>query len=183
MLRRQPPVGGAGNLRAVIVDIEVIISGQIIQVNGEIHHITVKPHWTLLYVLREELGLTGTKLSCGTGECGGCTILIDGRAVSSCLTLAASAEGRDITTIEGVSRGHRLHPIQEAFVSHGAIQCGFCTPGMILSAKALLDENPVPTEAEVKEAIAGNLCRCTGYTKIVEAIMDVANLLREEASR
>jgi carbon-monoxide dehydrogenase small subunit len=154
-----------------------------LKINGEGHQLKVRPHWTLLYVLREELGLTGTKLSCGTGECGACTVLMDGRAVSSCLILAASAEGREITTIEGLSQGDELHPLQSSFVKHGAIQCGFCTPGMIMSAKALLDENPEPTRAEVREAIAGNLCRCTGYVKIVEAIMDAARVLREGSSR
>ncbi len=145
-----------------------------LDVNGEIREVMASPHWTLLYVLREELGLTGSKSSCGTGECGACTVLVNGKAVASCLVLAAQAEGKKIVTIEGLSDGTKLHPLQEAFVKYGAIQCGFCTPGMILSAKALLDENPNPTEEEVREAIAGNLCRCTGYVKPVEAILAVA---------
>ena len=146
-----------------------------LDVNGEIREVKVQPYWTLLYVLREELGLTGPKCSCNLGDCGACTVLMDGKAVPSCLVLAAQAEGKKITTIEGLSDGGKLHPLQEAFARHGAIQCGFCTPGMILSAKALLDENPHPTEEDVQEAIEGNLCRCTGYTKIVEAILDVAH--------
>jgi carbon-monoxide dehydrogenase small subunit len=149
-----------------------------LDVNGEIREVMVKSHWTLQYVLREELGLTGTKFSCGTGECGACTVLMDGKAVPSCLVLAAQTEGKKITTIEGLSDGTRLHPLQEAFVKYGAIQCGFCTPGIILSAKALLDENPNPTEAEVREAIGGNLCRCTGYVKPIEAILAVARQLK-----
>jgi carbon-monoxide dehydrogenase small subunit len=150
-----------------------------LDVNGKICDIMVRPHWTLAYVLREELGLTGTKLSCGTGECGACTVLMEGKPVASCLVLAAQAEGRQITTIEGLSDGTKLHPLQEAFVKYGAIQCGFCTPGMILTAKALLDENPNPTEREVRQAIEGNLCRCTGYVKAVEAILAVARAPKE----
>lgn len=146
-----------------------------LDVNGEIREVKVQPYWTLLYVLREELGLTGPKCSCNLGDCGACTVLMDGKAVPSCLVLAAQAEGKKITTIEGLSDGGKLHPLQEAFARHGAIQCGFCTPGMILSAKALLDEIPHPAEEDVQEAIEGNLCRCTGYTKIVEAILDVAH--------
>jgi carbon-monoxide dehydrogenase small subunit len=145
-----------------------------LDVNGKIHEVMVEPYWTLLHVLREELRLTGPKLSCGTGECGACTVLIDGKTVTSCLMLAAQAEGKKIITIEGLSDGTRPHPLQEAFVKYGAIQCGFCTPGMILSAKALLDENPNPTAEQVREAIEGNLCRCTGYVKPVEAILAVA---------
>jgi carbon-monoxide dehydrogenase small subunit len=144
-----------------------------LDVNEAVHEVTIEPYWTLLYVLREQLGLTGTKFGCGTGECGACTVLMDGRPVASCLVLAAQAEGRKITTIEGLA-DKELHPLQEAFAKYGAVQCGFCTPGMILSAKALLDENPHPTEEEVREAIAGNFCRCTGYVKPVEAILAVA---------
>lgn len=142
-----------------------------LNVNGEHYELAVYPWRTLLEVLREELKLTGTKKGCDTGDCGACTVLLDGRAVLSCLLLAMRCQGREILTIEGLSssKGH-LHPLQEAFVNHGAIQCGFCTPGMILSAKALLDSNPNPTREEIKKGISGNLCRCTGYAKIIEAI-------------
>jgi len=140
-------------------------------VNGESWELLIPPHLTLLEVLREKLELTGTKEGCGEGVCGSCTVLLDGRPVRSCLTLALEAQGRDITTIEGLAQGEKLHPVQEAFVHHGAIQCGFCTPGMILAAKACLDENPSPTEAEARQAVAANVCRCTGYAKIVKAIV------------
>ncbi|OGQ79254.1 MAG: (2Fe-2S)-binding protein [Deltaproteobacteria bacterium RIFCSPLOWO2_12_FULL_60_19] len=143
-------------------------------VNGQSHELLVDPHRTLLEVLREQLGLTGAKEGCNLGDCGSCTVLLDGKPFLSCLVLAVEAQGREILTIEGLSQNGKLHPIQESFVQHGAVQCGFCTPGMILSAKALLDRNPRPTEAEVKEALSGNLCRCTGYVKIVEAIMETA---------
>jgi carbon-monoxide dehydrogenase small subunit len=139
-------------------------------VNGESYEALVKPNSTLLDVLRDQLELTGSKRGCDAGDCGSCTVIMDGRPVNACLVLALKAEGREITTIEGLAEGTQLHPIQEAFVKHGAIQCGFCTPGMVLSAKALLDRNPKPTEEEIKSGIAGNLCRCTGYIKIVEAI-------------
>ena len=139
----------------------------------------VKPYWTLLRTLRNELGLTGAKLGCGTGRCGACTVLMDGKAALSCLTLAARAEGKKITTIEGLATGLKLHPLQEAFVKSGAIQCGFCMPGMILSAKALLDENPNPTEEEVRKALSGNLCRCSGYVKTVKAVMEAAGIIRK----
>ena len=129
------------------------------------------PHRTLLEVLRENLGLTGAKEGCDLGACGACTVLIDGKAVLSCLTLAVDSQKKEITTIEGLAKEGKLHPLQQNFVDHGAIQCGFCTPGMILSAKAMLDKSPKPTEEEVKRGISGNLCRCTGYTKIIEAIM------------
>ena len=142
-----------------------------LRVNGELYEVAVHPHRTLLEVLREELDLTGAKKGCDAGDCGGCTVILDGKPVVSCLTLAVEADGRDILTIEGLAQNGQLHPLQNAFVEYGAIQCGFCTPGMILSAKALLDENPKPTEEEVRRAIAGNLCRCTGYVKIVEAIL------------
>jgi len=145
-----------------------------IRVNGRDQEAAVHPRQTLLEVLREELGLTGTKQGCGEGECGTCTVLLDGVPVNACLTLALEAEGREVTTIEGLSDGPRLHPLQKAFVEAGAIQCGFCTPGMILSAKALLDRRPEPTEAEIREALSGNLCRCTGYQKIVEAVQAAA---------
>ena len=140
-------------------------------VNGETVDMAVEPSDMLLDVLRDDLGLTGAKEGCGRGECGACTVLIGGGAVTSCLVPVMEAEGREVLTIEGLGSVGSLHPIQEAFVECGAIQCGFCTPGMVLSAKALLDENPNPTEQEVRTAISGNLCRCTGYAKIVEAVL------------
>jgi carbon-monoxide dehydrogenase small subunit len=146
-----------------------------LRINGEGREVAVEPRTTLLHVLREDLGLTGTKESCNAGDCGACTVLMNGRPVSSCLTLAIEAQGKDILTIEGLDQEGRLHPLQQAFIDHYAVQCGFCTPGMILSAKALLDRNPQPTEEEVREAISGNLCRCTGYVKIVEAILAAAD--------
>jgi carbon-monoxide dehydrogenase small subunit len=145
-----------------------------LKVNGETYEVAAEPWRTLLEVIRDTIGLTGTKKGCDEGDCGTCTILIDGKAVNSCLTLAVEAQGRDIMTIEGLADGDKLHPIQEAFVEHGGLQCGFCTPGMILSAKAFLDKNPKPTEEEIKFAIAGNLCRCTGYVKIIESIQAAA---------
>jgi carbon-monoxide dehydrogenase small subunit len=143
-------------------------------VNGSLYELGVQPWETLLEVTRDKLGLTGTKEGCGLGECGACTVIMDGKAVNSCLVLAVEADGKQITTIEGLSDGDELHPIQEAFIEHGGLQCGFCTPGMIMSAKALLDENPDPSEEEIRRAIAGNLCRCTGYTKIIESIGSAA---------
>jgi len=143
-------------------------------VNNRPYRLSVLSHRTLLDVIREDLGLTGTKEGCGLGECGACTVLLDGQAVNSCLVLAAEADGKKITTIEGLADGDKLHPVQQAFVDHGGLQCGFCTPGMIMSAKALLDKNPTPTEEEIKQAISGNLCRCTGYTKIIESIRAAA---------
>jgi len=140
-------------------------------VNGDEYSVLVKPNMTLLDLLREELDLTGSKKSCELGDCGACTVLLDGKPVNSCLVLAVEADGHAITTIEGVEQNGVLDRVQEEFINHGAIQCGFCSPGMILSAKALLTRNPHPTELEVREAIAGNLCRCTGYVKIVEAIL------------
>lgn len=148
-------------------------------VNDQQYDIAVLPHRTLLQVLREDLGLTGAKHGCGLGECGACTVLVDGVPVNSCLMLAVQAHGCKVTTIEGLALNGRLHPLQEAFVEHGAIQCGFCTPGMILSAKALLDKNPRPTEEEIRGAISGNLCRCTGYQKIVEAIESASRTMAE----
>ena len=144
-----------------------------LNVNGVDRDVLVEPYQTLVEVLRDTIGLTGTKHGCGRGNCGTCTVLMDGKAVNSCLLLAVDAVGHAIVTIEGLTQDGRLHPIQEAFITHGAIQCGFCTPGLIITAKALLDENPNPTEEEVRAAISGNLCRCTGYDKIVEAILAV----------
>lgn len=143
-----------------------------LRVNGEDEELFIEPWWDLAFVLREVLGLTGTKVGCGTGDCGACTVLLDGRAVRSCIFLAMKAEGKEITTIEGLSKKGELHHLQKAFIDHWAVQCGYCTPGMILAAKAFLDENPNPTEEEVRLAMMGNLCRCTGYVKIVTAIMD-----------
>ena len=141
-----------------------------VTVNGIIHELSVQPWETLLDVIREHLGLTGTKEGCGLGECGACTIIMDGKTVNSCLVLAVEADNRVITTIEGLANGDELHPIQEAFIACGGLQCGFCTPGMIMSTKALLENNPSPDEEEIREAISGNFCRCTGYTKIIESI-------------
>jgi carbon-monoxide dehydrogenase small subunit len=149
----------------------------ILMVNGERHELTVRPGRTLVDVLRRDLGLTGTKEGCDVGECGVCTVLLDGVPVRGCLTLAIDVRGREVTTVEGLMQDGRLHPIQEAFVRVGAIQCGFCTPGAILVAKALLDETPHPTEAEIREALSGNLCRCTGYGKIIEAVQAAARVL------
>ncbi len=143
-------------------------------VNGESVVLRTSPYRTLLSILREDLGLTGVKEGCGVGECGACTVLMDGKAVNACLVLAPKADGRTIVTIEGLGDADHLHPLQQAFIDHGAVQCGFCTPGMILSAKALLDENPNPTRLEIREGISGNLCRCTGYQQIVDAIESVA---------
>ena len=142
-----------------------------LHVNGEEHEILTEMNRTLLEVLRENLGLTGTKRGCDLGTCGACTVLINGRPHLSCLTLAVDVQEKEILTIEGLSQEGKLHPLQKGFVEKGAVQCGFCTPGMILTAKALLDEHPRPSEGEVKRAISGNLCRCTGYVKIVEAIL------------
>jgi carbon-monoxide dehydrogenase small subunit len=144
-----------------------------LNVNNKSYELEIEPNRILSDVLREDLGLTGTKKSCNMGVCGSCTILLDGKAVLSCLMLAVDGVESKITTIEGLADGKKLDKIQEAFVDKGAVQCGFCTPGMILSAKALLSENPKPTEGEIRRAIAGNLCRCTGYAKIVEAIKSV----------
>lgn len=146
-------------------------------VNGTLHAVMEQPHRTLLEVLREDLGFTGTKRACRVGDCGACTVIIDGEAVLSCLTLAVEVQGKEIITIEALGDENRPDPLQESFVDCGAVQCGFCTPGMVMSAKALLDENPHPDREEVRRAIAGNLCRCTGYAKIVEAIEDAATRL------
>ncbi len=141
-----------------------------IKVNGVMHGIDVQPWDTLLDVIRDKLGLTGTKEGCGLGECGACTVIMNGKTVNSCLVLAVEADGKQITTIEGLAEGNKLHPIQQAFIDLGGLQCGFCTPGMIISAKAMLDENQNPTEEEIRRGISGNFCRCTGYTKIIQSI-------------
>jgi carbon-monoxide dehydrogenase small subunit len=143
-------------------------------VNGTPYEVAIEPRQSLLQLLREELHLTGTKEGCGEGECGACTVLLDGKTVDSCLIFALEAQGREVVTIEGLAQGDQLHPVQKAFAEYGAVQCGFCTPGMILAAKALLDSNPHPTEVEIRQGISGNLCRCTGYVKIVEAIQAAA---------
>jgi len=150
-----------------------------LQVNGESYTVATSPWRTLDEVLREDLRLTGTKRGCRDGDCGACTVLIDGRSVVSCLTLAVEAEGRDIRTVEGLApAGDQPHPVQRAFVEHGAIQCGFCTPGMELAALHLLERNPSPTDEEIRAGLSGNLCRCTGYAKIVDAIREAAAALR-----
>lgn len=148
-------------------------------INGDLYQLAVEPNLTLLEVLWEELGLTGTKMGCNQGDCGACTVLLDGMAVCSCLILAAATEQKEIITIEGMDADSRLHPIQQAFIDYHAVQCGYCTPGMIMSAKALIDKNPDPTENDVKRAIQGNLCRCTGYVKIVDAILASEETMKE----
>lgn len=150
-----------------------------LKVNNESYEVAIEPNRTLVKVLREDLDLTGTKQGCDEGACGCCTVLMDGRPVLSCLVLAADARGKEVLTIEGLAGNGQLHPLQEAFYEQGAVQCGFCTPGMILSAKALLDENPEPTREDVKKGIGGNLCRCTGYFKIIEAILAASQALQE----
>lgn len=150
-----------------------------LKVNGETHDIVVESHRTLLEVLRDTLGLTGTKESCDLGSCGACTVLINGKPTLACLTLALEAQGKEILTIEGLAENGRLHPLQKAFVERGAVQCGFCTPGLVLSGKALLDMNPKPSEQEVREAISGHLCRCTGFVKVVEAVLAASESDRE----
>ncbi|UQR61687.1 (2Fe-2S)-binding protein [Bradyrhizobium sp. C-145] len=148
-----------------------------IVVNGESHQLLIEPHWTLLQILRNEIGMMGTKENCLEAECGVCTVLLDGRAVNSCILLAGQAEGCSITTIEGIGDPEHLHPLQEAFIECGAVQCGYCIPGMILTAKSFLDEHPGcrPSREEIREAIAGTLCRCTGYRKIIDAVETAAD--------
>jgi carbon-monoxide dehydrogenase small subunit len=159
------------------VSSEEIMRHQItLTVNGETELLEVEPHRTLLQVLREDLDLTGTKDGCNSGECGACTILLDGEPVNACLVLAVEADGHEIVTIEGLVRDGKLGSLQRAFINHNAVQCGFCTPGMIISARALLNRNPRPSEMEIRQAIAGNLCRCTGYTRIVEAVQEAVEL-------
>jgi carbon-monoxide dehydrogenase small subunit len=149
-----------------------------LHVNQIPHRLTVRPSTTLLEVLRQDLGLKGTKRGCDQGHCGACTVILDGKAINACTVLAVQADGKSVTTIEGVASGAHLHPLQEAFVEEGAIQCGFCTPGMILSAKALLDKAHEPSEFEIREAISGNLCRCSGYVNIVKAVQKAALAMR-----
>ena len=155
-------------------DVKFILNGNKVQM-------TVEDHWTLLHLLREKFGLTGTKEGCGSGECGACTVIVDGKAVNSCLYFAAEVDGTEVLTIEGLAaRDGTLHPLQKSFVENGGIQCGFCSPGMIMSAKALLDENPRPSEADIRHALAGNLCRCTGYVKILDAIEAASRAMARE---
>jgi len=144
-----------------------------LRVNGREHRLSIDSHLTLLDVIRDKIGLTGTKRGCDLGECGACTVLIDGKPYNACLITPMDVQGKEIVTIEGLAQDGKLHPIQEAFIEQGAIQCGFCTPGMVLGAKALLDEDPFPSEEKIKEALSGNLCRCTGYTSIVRAIQSL----------
>lgn len=151
-----------------------------LKVNGEARSASVAPETTLLELLRTYFNLTGAKLGCDVGDCGACTVIMDGQTVNACLVLAAQAEGREVLTIEGLATRDRLHPIQKAFEDHASLQCGFCGPGVILSAKALLDENPDPTARDIQDALAGNLCRCTGYTKIIAAVKEAAGVLRDE---
>jgi len=151
------------------------------KINGMIFEGEIDHRRTLLEVLRENFGLLGTHKGCDEGQCGACTVLVNGKAVNSCLVLAAGVQGKEITTIEGLARDEKLHPIQEEFINAGAIQCGFCTPGMIMTAKAFLDRNPDPTEDEIRNGLCGNLCRCTGYFQIIEAVTKAAERLRKEA--
>jgi aerobic-type carbon monoxide dehydrogenase small subunit (CoxS/CutS family) len=150
-----------------------------INVNGKQKRFDVEPHTLLLNLIRDEMSLTGTKYGCGIGECGACTVLIDGDAVLACMMLAVDADGHRVDTVEGLSDGNTLHPIQQAYLDEGAVQCGFCTPGFIMSTKALLDKNPNPDEAEIREYLNGNICRCTGYVNIVKAVQSAAVKMKE----
>lgn len=154
------------------IDIEVTV-------NGEHHDMAIEPQKLLSELLREDFGLTGTKEACGMGDCGACTVLLDGKTVNSCLVLAVDAHGKSVVTVEGLGSAQGLHPLQRSFIEKGGIQCGFCTPGMLMSAKALLDENPDPSISEIREGISGNLCRCTGYQKIIEAVVDAAGSMNK----
>jgi carbon-monoxide dehydrogenase small subunit len=155
-----------------------------LKVNGTDEEVLIEPWWTLSRVLRDELNLNGAKIGCETGDCGSCTILVDGKTVKSCIYPAMKAIGKEILTIEGLEgKDGCLHPLQEAFIAHFAVQCGFCTPGMILTAKALLDENPNPSETEIREALIGNLCRCTGYVKVVEAILAAGEKMKQSRAK
>ena len=153
-----------------------------LSVNGQTREIAVEPSWTLLETVREQLRLTGSKEGCGTGDCGACSMLVEGRLVTSCLMLAVQADGREVTTIEGLATNGSLHPVQAAFVEKGGVQCGFCTPGMIMAAASLLERNPSPTVDEVRVGLAGNLCRCTGYTKIYESVLAAADTSRGQGA-
>lgn len=153
------------------------------KVNGKPYEVEVEPRKTLLSVLRDQLHLTGTKEGCSTGDCGACTIIMGGETYTSCLVLGVEADGRDITTVEGIAEGDKLHPVQDAFVKKGGLQCGFCTAGLIVSSAALLDENPSPTDEEIQVSLAGNLCRCTGYTKIMEAVKDASRVMARRAKK
>jgi len=146
-------------------------------VNGTPVELTIEPHLTLLEVLRDQLALTGTKEGCGTGDCGACTVLVDGKPINSCLLLAVEADGQEITTVEGLVANGNLHPLQQAFIEQGGLQCGYCTPGMLMSAYALLKHNPNPDPEAIRESLAGNLCRCTGYDKIIRAVLSVAKVV------
>jgi len=152
-------------------------------VNGQTRSASVPPETTLLVLLREHLNLTGAKLGCDVGDCGACTVIVDGMAVNSCLMLAGQANGRNVTTIEGLATRDRLHPVQKAFEDTGALQCGFCGPGAIMASKALLDDNPNPSVKEIRDALSGSLCRCTGYTKMIDAVQEAARVLRNEATK
>jgi carbon-monoxide dehydrogenase small subunit len=154
-----------------------------ITVNGQTYEVSVEPRKTLLSVLRDQLHLTGTKEGCSTGDCGACTIIMDGATYTSCLVLGVEANGRDITTVEGIAEEGKLHPVQESFVKKGGLQCGFCTAGLIVSSSALLNENPDPSDDDVQTALAGNLCRCTGYTKITEAVKDASKVMKRRAAK
>ncbi|HVP05491.1 MAG TPA: (2Fe-2S)-binding protein [Dehalococcoidia bacterium] len=149
-----------------------------LRLNGQPNEVAVEPNWTLLETVREALGYTGAKEGCGTGDCGACTMLVDGRLITSCLMLAPQADGRSVTTVEGLAKNGTLHPVQQAFVDAGGVQCGFCTPGMVMASVALLEKNKNPTFEEIREGLAGNLCRCTGYTKIFEAVELAAQRMR-----
>ena len=151
-------------------------------INGESQEFLCEPQQTLLDVLRDVIGLTGSKEGCASGDCGACSVMLDGTLVCSCLVLGVEAEGASILTVEGVALGEKLHPVQQKFLEHAALQCGFCTPGLIVASKALLDQNPNPTETEIRYWLAGNLCRCTGYDKIVRAVQDAGAVMRGEAS-
>jgi aerobic-type carbon monoxide dehydrogenase small subunit (CoxS/CutS family) len=149
-----------------------------LKVNGQTYEVETQPWRTLAEVLRDQLNLTGTKISCAEGHCGACTVIVNGKAVNSCLMLIAEAHGKEVLTIEGLSKGGELHPIQDAFVTHGAVQCGFCTPGLIMGTKAFLLENPDPSEEEIKKALSGHLCRCTGYVQVIEAVKVAAENMK-----